>query len=198
MLRTLIALLALLLFAHPSCAGDYGFETTSDGITDALTRPATAQPGRTRSWTRSPASETRTLKIVKMDQSKTVEETVLVSNGQPPQSVNLKIEFDTNSYAIRPESFRVMRQLGKALTSDRLKGKIFALKGHTDADGSDAYNLQLSLNRALAVQNYLIGNFSISPERLQVFGYGESMPLVANATARNKQLNRRVEVQALP
>lgn len=128
-----------------------------------------------------------------------MQETVLVSEGQAPQSVNLKIEFDSNSsYAIRPESFRLLSELGKALTSDRLRGKTFALKGHTDSDGADAYNLQLSLNRALAVQHYLAGNFGIAPDRLQVFGYGEAAPLVANSTARNKQLNRRVEVQALP
>ena len=119
---------------------------------------------------------TRAIKVVRKDQGKTVEETVMVTDGQPAQSVNLKIEFDTGSYAVRPESFRLLSELGKALTSDRLRGKTFALKGHTDSDGSDAYNLQMSLNRALAVQHYL----------------------AANTTARNKQLNRRVEVQVTP
>jgi len=71
------------------------------------------------------------------------------------------------------------------------------LKGHTDSDGSDAYNLHLSLNRALAVQHYLAGNFNLETDRLRVVGYGESMPLVSNISPHNKQLNRRVEVQTI-
>ena len=198
MCRQASILFIVVLLSTQAYAGEYGFETTSGGITDALTRPAPEQPARTRSITRSFKPGTRAIKVVKKDQGKTVQETVLVSDGQPPQSVNLKIEFDTNSYAIRPGSLRLLRELGKALKSDQLKGKMFTLKGHTDSDGSDAYNLQLSLNRALAVQHYLVGNFGITPDRLQVAGYGKAAPLVPNTTARNKQLNRRVEVQALP
>jgi hypothetical protein len=80
--------------------------------------------------TRSFGSNTRTLKVVKIDQGEPVEETVLVSEGQPPQSVNLKIEFDTNSYAIRPESFRLLSERGKALTSDRLREGVCPERSH--------------------------------------------------------------------
>ena len=65
----------------------------------------------------------------------------------------------------------------------------------TDSDGSDAYNLKLSLNRALSVKDYLVGNFSIKRDRLKVVGYGEAVPLAPNTSALNKQMNRRVEVQ---
>ena len=111
---------------------------------------------RTRSLTRSFTPGTRAIKVVMKDQGKTVEETVMVSEAPAPQSVNLKIEFDSNSYAIRPGSFRLLNEVGKALTSDRIKGKKLILKGHTDSDGSDSYNLTLSLNRALSVQSYLV------------------------------------------
>ena len=190
-------MLAVFISVH-AYAGDYGFETTSEGISDALSRPVPEQPARTRSLTRSFSAGTRAIKVVKKEEGKTVQETVLVSAGQPAQSVNLKIEFDSNSYVIRPESFTLLKELGEALTSDRVKGKTLVLKGHTDSDGSNAYNLHLSLNRALAVQHYLVGNSGIAPDRLQVFGYGEAAPLVPNNTSQNKQLNRRVEVQALP
>ena len=52
--------------------------------------------------------------------------------------------------------------------------------------------------RAMSVQNYLLGNFGLSPDRIRVAGYGEAMPIVPNSTDQNRQLNRRVEVQAIP
>ena len=198
MLKFLVVLLLPILISSQGYAGNYGFETTSEGIVDALTRPAPEQQVRTRSLTRSFTPRARAIKVVSKDQGKTVQETVVVSEAPTPQSVNLRIEFDTNSYAIRPGSFRLLKELGKALTSDRVKGKKLILKGHTDSDGEDAYNLTLSLNRALSVQSYLVGNFQIEPDRIRVVGYGEAMSLVPNTSAANKQLNRRVEVQATP
>ena len=198
MLKFLVVLFLAVLMSTQAYAGDYGFETTSEGIADALTRPAPEQPVRTRSLTRSFTSATRRIEVVWKDQGKTVQETVVVSEAPTPQSVNLKIEFDTNSYAIRPDSFRLLSELGKALTSDKIKGKTLILKGHTDSDGENAYNLTLSLNRALSIQSYLVGNFQIEPDRIKVVGYGEALALVPNTSAANKQLNRRVEVQATP
>jgi len=198
MRKYVLILLVALWVAAPSHAGEYGFETTSQGIVDALTRPAPEPRGTTRSLTRSRAPGTRTIKVVKKDQGKTVEETVVVSEAPPPHSVNIKIEFDFNSYAIRPEAYALLNELGKALTDDRIKGKTLILKGHTDSDGSDAYNLTLSLNRALSVQNYLAGNYNIEPDHIRVVGYGEALSLVPNISPGNKQLNRRVEVQAIP
>ena len=198
MSRFLIALLSIMSLSVQAYAGDYGFEDTSEGIANALTYPAPEQPVRTRSLTRSFTPRTRAIKVVRKDQGKSFEETVIVSERPTPQSVNLRIEFDSNSYAIRPESFRLLHELGKALISDKIKGKKLILKGHTDSDGSDAYNLNLSLNRALSVRGYLVGNFEIEPGRIRVVGYGESMPLVPKKLAAHKQLNRRVEVQAVP
>jgi len=198
MLKFLVVLFLAVLMSTQAYAGDYGFETTSEGIADALTRPAPEQPVRTRSLTRSFTSATRRIEVVWKDQGKTVQETVVVSEAPTPQGVNLKIEFDTNSYAIRPDSFRLLSELGKALTSDKIKGKTLILKGHTDSGGENAYNLTLSLNRALSIQSYLVGNFQIEPDRIKVVGYGEALALVPNTSAANKQLNRRVEVQAVP
>ena len=46
------------------------------------------------------------------------------------------------------------------------------------------------------VKRYLANNFTIGSGRLKVMGYGEGVPLVGNTSARNKQLNRRVEIVA--
>ena len=192
--RFLTALFLAVLMSSLVYAGEYGFETTSEGIVESLTRTAPKETPRTRSWSRITPSS-RTIKVVKKDHGKTVEKLVSVNETQPVQSVNLKIEFDSNSYVIRPDSFRLLNELGKAVTSDRLRNKSLAIKGHTDSDGSGTYNLKLSLNRALAVKNYLVGNFGIEGNRLKVIGYGEALPLVPNASSANKQINRRVEVQ---
>lgn len=67
----------------------------------------------------------------------------------------------------------------------------FEIQGHTDGDGSDEYNLELSQRRAESVRNYLL-LFGIEPSRLQAKGYGESAPVAPNNTDENKAKNRRV------
>ena len=67
------------------------------------------------------------------------------------------------------------------------------IQGHTDSDGSAAYNLQLSQQRSESVLNYLL-LFGIEPSRLQARGYGETMPVAPNNTDENKARNRRVEL----
>ncbi|CAM3822029.1 OmpA family protein [Flavobacterium cucumis] len=70
----------------------------------------------------------------------------------------------------------------------------FSIEGHTDSDGSDATNLKLSKDRAAAVKNYLVEN-GIDASRLTSEGFGESMPIDTNKTAKGKANNRRVEVK---
>jgi OmpA-OmpF porin, OOP family len=70
----------------------------------------------------------------------------------------------------------------------------FSLEGHTDSDGAEAMNQKLSEDRAAAVKNFLIEN-GISADRLSSKGFGESMPVDTNKTAKGKANNRRVEVK---
>jgi outer membrane protein OmpA-like peptidoglycan-associated protein len=180
-------------------AQEVGFETTSEGIVRGLTRSWKKPPADTVS---PPPSDTqssmemRKIIVVRKKEGKDVEEEIVVSDTDQTPSVNLKILFDYDSYQIRPESYRLLAELGEALTGDVLRDKQIIINGHTDSDGSEAYNLKLSLNRALSVKNYLVGNYSIGRDRLKIVGYGEALPLVANTTPANKQINRRVEIQA--
>lgn len=122
------------------------------------------------------------------------QEFVPLPEQQAQPHVNLKIEFDPDSYAIRANSFQLLQELGQALNSEQLKQQTFYINGHTDADGDAQYNLKLSLNRALSVKYYLQAHFAIADDRLKVMGYGEGLPLKANTSSANKQLNRRVEI----
>ena len=67
------------------------------------------------------------------------------------------------------------------------------ISGHTDSDGNDDFNLELSINRAKAVVNWLIEN-NISKDRLSFKGYGETKPLEENNSMSNKAKNRRTEL----
>jgi len=71
-----------------------------------------------------------------------------------------------------------------------------SVQGHTNNDGSEVYNLQLSQRRSESELNYLV-LFGVEPARLQAQGYGESMPVAANDTEENKAKIRWVELQQL-
>lgn len=68
--------------------------------------------------------------------------------------------------------------------------------GHTDDVGDDDYNLQLSLDRAESVRNYLIGK-GLDPDHIGTAGMGENSPIASNNTEEGRTQNRRVEVFVL-
>jgi outer membrane protein OmpA-like peptidoglycan-associated protein len=68
---------------------------------------------------------------------------------------------------------------------------VITIEGHTDAVGSDAYNLALSRERALSVRDYLVGRHGIDPSHLKTAGYGEGRPIEGRDPFDG--VNRRVE-----
>lgn len=104
------------------------------------------------------------------------------------------LHFDTGKATIKNESFHVLDELVKYL---QLKPTLsIEIGGHTDSDGSDADNLNLSLARAQAVKIYLIKK-GIKKDRLKATGYGETKPIADNETAQGKALNRRTEITVI-
>ncbi|MGD9811147.1 MAG: OmpA family protein, partial [Sphingobium sp.] len=69
--------------------------------------------------------------------------------------------------------------------------------GHTDSDGSDAYNQGLSQRRAQSVADYL-STHGVQSARMETRGFGETQPIADNATAEGKAQNRRVEIKIVP
>jgi len=101
------------------------------------------------------------------------------------------ILFDVNSDKIKPESYGTLKEMANVLKEYAdLKVKIV---GHTDADGSDAANLDLSKKRAAAVKDMLTKEFGIDAGRMETDGKGESEPIDKNDTPAGKANNRRVE-----
>lgn len=99
--------------------------------------------------------------------------------------------FDFDSDQLRAESRRNLDSLAAHLSS--FGDSKMLLVGHTDSIGTDAYNLDLSRRRALAVASYLESH-GVSPSRVQTEGRGESEPIASNASDAGRQQNRRVEI----
>ncbi|EOC5801888.1 OmpA family protein [Cronobacter dublinensis] len=74
----------------------------------------------------------------------------------------------------------------------------FLIIGHSDNTGSTEVNRQLSLERAVAVREWLMKEASLPATQFAIYGLGDSMPVAGNDTETGKALNRRVEVIALP
>ncbi|MDP4226768.1 MAG: OmpA family protein [Bacteroidota bacterium] len=101
------------------------------------------------------------------------------------------IYFDVNKDEVKAESYGTLNDIAKVLKENpdvRIK-----IVGHTDSDGDNAKNLDLSKRRAASVKKALSGEFGISENRIQTDGKGESEPISPNTTTEGKSKNRRVE-----
>ena len=188
----------LLLGAGLATAADLGFENTADGIEKRLLTPA-GHRVKTRGFTESVgAGEVRVRGVTvtrrPAGDEAVVEKTVSVPKQRAGGFVNLAVRFDYDSFVLRPDAIRLLDELGKALNRPSLAGRPMFVNGHADADGTEPYNLSLSLKRAQAVKRFLVNNHVIAAGSLRVMGYGEGLPLLPNTTDRNKQTNRRVEI----
>ena len=75
-------------------------------------------------------------------------------------------------------------------------GESVLITGHTDADGSDEYNMELGFKRANRAKAYLMDK-GIPEDRITVESKGKSMPLSTNNTQEGRQKNRRVELKII-
>ncbi len=100
------------------------------------------------------------------------------------------IRFDVNKATIKPESMGVINEIAK-LMKDHPEIS-FSVEGHTDSDGEEAFNQDLSERRAKAVADQL-AKMGINNSRMTSRGWGESKPSGPNNTSEGKAANRRVE-----
>ncbi|MGD0712081.1 MAG: OmpA family protein, partial [Bacteroidales bacterium] len=142
---------------------------------------------------------------VKMDRIRFEAGAAMISNiriavGLPDMRSKLMTEgkivsygcyFDSGSDKLKPESYGTLKEIAGVLNDNpTVKIKIV---GHTDSDGGDALNLDLSKRRAAAVKAALNSTFSIDNARMQTDGMGATQPIAPNSTSEGKAKNRRVE-----
>jgi OOP family OmpA-OmpF porin len=102
--------------------------------------------------------------------------------------------FDTGKSVLKPEAKAKLDDLVSKTTGINLE--VIIAVGHTDSDGSDAYNQKLSVARSEAVKAYLTGK-GIEKNRVYTEGKGEKQPVADNKTKEGKAKNRRVEIEVV-
>jgi len=105
------------------------------------------------------------------------------------------VTFDTNSTVLRPGLQSEINRVAGVL--NQYPSTLVRVEGHTDNKGTDAYNMDLSNRRALAVKNLLVQR-GIADSRIEAVAYGETLPVATNDTEAGRQRNRRVEIKIAP
>jgi OOP family OmpA-OmpF porin len=105
-------------------------------------------------------------------------------------SITLHVEFDFDKDSVRPEYHSAIKKVANFLKAYPKATAV--LEGHTDAYGTDEYNLNLSKKRAESIKKYLVEKSGIRASRISTKGYGESKPVATNDTKEGRQQNRRV------
>lgn len=105
-------------------------------------------------------------------------------------AIELNITFDTAKSIIKPEFENEVAKL--ATFMNQYADTVVTVEGHTDSQGSDAYNQKLSQSRADSVKAALITKHGIAADRVNAIGYGEAKPVADNMTAAGREQNRRV------
>ena len=131
-----------------------------------------------------------------------------VSNSQdkcPETKPNVKVDKDGCEVVVAKADLEILFETDKSIVRDQFNLKLtkyvdflkanpntsIILEAHTDSIASEKYNLALSQRRASSTKQALV-NMGIDASRIKAIGYGESKPRVANDTAENRALNRRV------
>jgi len=112
-------------------------------------------------------------------------------------SVTLKgdVAFDTNSATVNPGFYPEINRVASVLR--QYPNTLLRIEGHTDNVGAEAYNMDLSVRRAEAVSALLVQQ-GVGAHRMEVLGFGPSMPVANNNTEAGRQMNRRVEIRIAP
>lgn len=160
-------------FTMPS--GEQGVEVNAPGYL-AQGRRVMGQPGET---------------IVVDFVLKAVPRQTLVVLKKEKIEIKKQVHFATAKDVILPDSAPLLDQVAATIISNP-KLKVIRIEGHTDDQGDDAYNLDLSQRRAGSVVRALIER-GVEASRLKAVGYGETKPIESNKKPAGRAKNRRVE-----
>ncbi|MGC4252026.1 MAG: OmpA family protein [Sphingobium sp.] len=105
------------------------------------------------------------------------------------------ITFGFDSATVQPQFQPTLNDVASVLA--QYPKTYIDVYGHTDSDGSDAYNQGLSERRAQSVANYLTSH-GVQSARIATRGFGETQPIASNTTEEGKAANRRVEIKVAP
>lgn len=104
------------------------------------------------------------------------------------------IKFESGKDIIKVSSYSILNKVVSVM--DKHPGFRLKISGHTDSQGRDDLNLDLSTRRAQSVERYLV-NKGVDQDRLDPYGFGETQPVADNGTAAGRAQNRRVEFEVV-
>jgi OmpA-OmpF porin, OOP family len=114
-----------------------------------------------------------------------------------PQPIERRVTLDADTYfaydksKLSPAGARVVTRLAREVKG--IRDLTIHIGGHTDSIASEAYNQELSIDRAQAVKDQFVES-GIDPGNIAIQGYGETVPLVSNATPLGRSKNRRADI----
>lgn len=122
--------------------------------------------------------------------------TVVEKNGKVYVSLSEQLLFRTGSSTVDPRGRSAIQELGKVLESNPEISIL--VEGHTDDQGSDQVNWDLSVQRATSIVKILVENGKIDPARITAAGRGKHQPVDPAKTAEARSRNRRTEIILTP
>ncbi|MBM3919555.1 MAG: hypothetical protein FJ344_08670, partial [Sphingomonadales bacterium] len=122
--------------------------------------------------------------------------TVREKNGRVYVSLSEKLMFKVGSAEVDPRGRQAIQELGKVLAGN--PDISIMVEGHTDDQGGDALNWDLSVRRATSIVKILIENPQIEPSRITAAGRGKHLPLETGKSNEARTRNRRTEIILSP
>lgn len=110
-------------------------------------------------------------------------------------SVNIDVQFDTDTPIVRPESYQTLGKVADTLVNSALLNYTFLIVGHVESGARRDHNVFLSQRRADAIRDILVNTFKISAKRLQTVGLGEEQLL--DPARPNGPVNAQTQVMTL-
>ena len=112
-----------------------------------------------------------------------------------PAGLDMRVTFELDSADLTAEAQKNLAVFAQMMQDERLEIARFVVEGHTDARGTDAYNVGLSEARAVAVKSFLTG-LGVSEERLSSIGFGKSKPRTGDEfDPENRRVELRIDLQ---
>lgn len=108
--------------------------------------------------------------------------------------ISKTVLFEFDKSLVKKDSYGALESIVNLLKMN--PSYTLSLEGHTDAVGTESYNVGLSKNRVNAVRDFIIMN-GISPDRIVPQHHGETKPVAENTTVDGRKSNRRVDVQII-
>ena len=108
----------------------------------------------------------------------------------------INLIFPASKATLEPQYFNLLSKVEKAIRL--FPNCTVVIEGHTDAQGVNQKNVDLSQARADAIYQYLMANLGINTNKISAIGYGATKPITNNTTEEGKARNRRIEIVINP